>query len=641
MMQSFLSRYGKLFICLLIAATTAIAYLPVRDNGFVNYDDEEYVVKNGNVQGGLTLEGLQWAFTTLDVGNWHPLTWLSHMMDCSLFGLNPAGHHLTSLFLHILNALLLFLVLNRMTHALWRSAFVAALFALHPLHVESVAWIAERKDVLSGLFWILSMGAYVLYAERPGIRRYSLVFAMLAFALMAKPMAVTLPFVFLLLDYWPLGRFRTPRPSEAGDEKPEGPESVPVRKKKTRQIKAERTPSEKRASPQRDPGAPGAIFRRLVSEKIPLFLLSLLSSAATYIAQQKGGAVALLEAYPLADRLQNAAVSYIRYLLKVFYPADLSVFYPYVAHPFWQIAGSVLLLLLAVFLVVRLARRLPYLPVGWFWYLGTLFPVIGIVKVGLQSMADRYTYLPSIGLFVLIVWGLHDLTRNVRKRALVLGAFAAAVLVLLSAATWRQARLWKDDPTLYGHALEAAADNHVAHFGLGLYYDRQGDPGKAVDHYAQAIRILPTQPDYLNNMGNSLAKLGRTEEAAARYREAIALQDDNALSHFNYAWLLAVQGKYDEAERHFRKALDLNPEDSVACIMLADMLSRQGKLDEALHYYARSLQIDPNRADVHFAMGKILAFQGKKGEAAENFRKALRLDPDHGRARQALERVLP
>jgi len=638
-MQSLSLRHKKILLCLLIAGITFLAYLPVKDNGFINFDDEEYVTQNRKVQGGLTPGGLRWAFVAMDVGNWHPLTWLSHMIDYDLFGPSPSGHHLTSLLLHIFNSLLLFLVLNRMTHAVWRSAFVAALFALHPLHVESVAWAAERKDVLSAFFWMLSLGAYAYYTERPNRGRYGLVVAFFALGLMAKPMVVTLPFVFLLLDYWPLGRFQPARqPGDTG-ERSAGAGAPAAHQKKGRREKARPAVSEKRTIVRRPPEASWTIFRRLVIEKIPLFALAALSGVMTYVAQQKGGAVEALQVYSLTDRLQNAALSYVRYIVKVFWPVDLSYFYPYAAHPFWQAAVASLLLLAAFLFALRMRRGRPYLFVGWSWYLGTLVPVIGIVKVGLQSMADRYTYLPSIGLFVLIAWGIHDLTRNVRKQAAILGALATILLVSFSAATWKQTQYWKNDLTIFRHALDIDADNHAAHFGLGLFYDRQGDLGKAADHYTEAIRSMPAQPDYLNNMANTLFKLGRTEEAASYYKRSLALQDDNALPHFNYAYLLASQGKYDEAAFHFRKAHALNPEDPVACIMLADVLSRQGKLDEALHYYARSLQTDPNRADVYFAMGRILTHQGKKGEAAENLRKALQLEPGNAQLRRALEKV--
>jgi len=639
MMRSLSLRHKKILLCLLIALITFLAYLPVKDNGFINYDDEEYVTANKNVQGGLTFRSLQWAFVAMEVGNWHPLTWLSHMVDYDLFGPSPAGHHLTSLLLHIFNSLLLFLVLNRMTHALWRSALVAALFALHPLHVESVAWAAERKDVLSAFFWMLSLGAYAYYAERSSLRRYGLVVAFFVLGLMTKPMVVTLPFVLLLLDYWPLGRFQPARRPGDTDEKPGGPRPALVQKKAKRK-KLNPLPPEKGLSLQQTLRTPGAVFRMLVIEKIPLFALTALCSVLTYIAQQKSGTIAALQTYTLMDRLQNAVLSYVRYIFKLCYPVDLAIFYPYGVHPFWQIAGSALLLTAVVLLVVRFRDRFPHLFVGWFWYLGTLIPVIGIVKVGLQSMADRYTYLPSIGLSVLIVWGVHDLTRKMRRQAVVLGTLAAVVLVLFSAATWNQARQWEDDLTLYRHALKVDADNQVAHFGLGLYYSRQGDLDRAFHHYTEAIRIMPTQPDYLNNIAGILNRLGRPEEAAACYRKAIALQDNNALPHFNYAYLLACQGKFDEAVPHFQKVLALNPDDMVACIMLADVLSGQRKLDEALQYYSRALQMDPNRGDINFAMGKILALQGKNGEAAVRFRRVIQLNFAHVQAHEALGEIL-
>jgi len=635
-----LPRHLKLVLCLSIALTVFLVYLPVKDNGFINYDDADYVTENKTVQEGLTTKGIHWAFTTMHAGNWHPLTWLSHMTDCSLFGLKPAGHHLTSLFLHMLNALLLFLVLDRMTRESWRSAFVAALFALHPLHVESVAWVAERKDVLSTFFWLLSTGAYVLYVERPNLVRYGLVFAALALGLMAKPMLVTLPCALLLLDYWPLNRFRTPGSRPPDDGKTDGPDASAARGKKRKRSRPGETTPGKKASPPVKAETSWSVFRGLVAEKVPLFFLSAVSGIVTYIAQQKSGTVAHLEAYSIIDRLQNALVSYTRYLGKFFYPADLSVFYPYAPLPFWQIAGSALLLAAVTIFVVSRAKSRPYLLVGWCWYLGTLVPVIGIVKVGLQSMADRYTYIPSIGFFLLVAWGVSDLTGKIRRQSAILVVLAAAVLAGASIATWNQVQKWKNDPVLYGHALKIDENNHVAHFGLGLHYADKGDVRKAADHYARALRAMPTQPDYLNNMANILARQGKIEEAAGYYREAIGLQENNALAHFNLARLLAYQEKYEEAISHFRKTLEWNPEDSVAGIMLADLLSMTGKLDEALQHYARSLQIDPNRSDVHFAMGKILARQGKNGEAAVRFRKVLSMQPGHWQAHHSLGKIL-
>lgn len=365
-------------VIMFLVVSAAGAYWGVKDNEFVNYDDDEYVTQNSHVQAGLTSEGIVWAFTTTHAANWHPLTWLSHMFDYQLFGPNPQGHHLTSLLLHILNSILLFLVLRRMTDALWQSAFVAVLFALHPLHVESVAWVAERKDILSTFFWILTMWAYVRYVERPGSTRYLMVALPLALGLMAKPMLVTLPFVLLLLDIWPLGRIDL---SEYGD--------------------ASRDKRDKRPRT-------GIVLMRLAKEKIPLFALVAASCLVTFAAQRSGGAVQPMESLPFMDRVVNAIVSYFLYIEKMVWPTDMAFFYPYPVHtlPLWQPLGAGLLLLVITVLVIRTARRKPFLLVGWFWYLGTLIPVIGLVQVGGQAMADRYTYVPYIGLFMVVAWGV-------------------------------------------------------------------------------------------------------------------------------------------------------------------------------------------------------------------------------------------
>jgi len=447
-----------LFLMILTFAT----FEQVRTYDFINYDDNRYITENQHVQSGLTLEGVTWAFTTTHAANWHPLTWLSHMLDCQLYGLNPSGHHLTNLVFHIASTLLLFLVLERMTGALWRSAFVAALFALHPLHVESVAWAAERKDVLSTFFWMLTMWTYVHYVERPGFNRYLLVLLSFVLGLLSKPMLVTLPFVLLLVDYWPLGRFQFGRLS--GDRRSHTPKSS-------------------------DTGDQKSIVLRLIREKVPFFVLCAISSILTIFAQQKIGALGSLESYTLGSRIANASVSYVRYIEKMVWPRHLAVLYPYQQMlPIWKVLGSGLLLVGVSVLVIRAVRKHPYLGVGWFWYLGTLIPVIGLVQVGKQAMADRYTYVPLIGLFVMIAWGVPDLLAGWRFRKVVLSISTGLLLSLLMIVTNLQVKHWQNDITLFEHTLAATSNNFIIHYNLGVAFDRQGKTQEAIAHFAEALR---------------------------------------------------------------------------------------------------------------------------------------------------------
>src|SRR5208337_1542954 len=433
-------------ICLILTAVTIGAFWQLKDNGFITYDDPAYISENPQVQGGLSRSGFLWAFSATTVaGNWHPLTWLSHMLDCQLYGVNPRGHHLTSLFIHLVNTLLLFWVWVRLTKRLWPSALVAALFAVHPLHVESVAWAAERKDVLSAFFWLTTMWAYLRYVERPGMGRYLLLPLSFALGLMAKPMLVTEPFVLLLLDYWPLGRW------------PQRPVVNSGRKK------GKPTPG----------SGPHPAAWRLAWEKAPLFVLAAISCLITIIMQKGAGAVASMDKLPLGARLSNALVAYVSYLVKMLWPRNLAVFYPHPlsGFPGWQIAGAGLLLAGVTALVLRGARRYPYLPVGWFWYLGTLAPVIGIVQVGAQAMADRYTYLPLIGVFIILAFGAADLGAGRRPRQLALAASFSLALLACLIFSWRQAGYWRNSQTIFTQDLAVTGNNSIAYSNLGRAYD--------------------------------------------------------------------------------------------------------------------------------------------------------------------------
>jgi len=529
-----------------LAVLVLSVYWQTGTHAFINVDDSEYVTTNPQVLQGLTLDGVTWAFTTFHFANWHPLTWLSHMADVTLFGLDAGWHHRMNVLFHLLNTELLFLVLWRMTGGMWPSAFVAALFGAHPLHVESVAWVAERKDVLSTLFWILTMGAYLRYVRRPGAGRYLLVAVSFALGLMCKPMLVTLPFVLLLLDWWPLGRFgSTPDPS----------------------------------------GSPARLLSRLPRlawEKAPLLALSAASCIVTYLAQAKGQAVVSLEYLPFSVRVANAFISYTAYLGKTAWPASLSVFYPHPAGvaagiPAWQLAGSILLLAAATFLALRQGRRRPYLAVGWLWYLGTLVPALGLVQVGSHAIADRYTYVPLIGVFIALAWGISEALAGWRFRPIALGALGGAVVLALSAAGWRQAGYWRDDVTLFSHALASTDESWFVLNNLGAAYGRLGQYQQAVGCYREAVRILPVYAHTWNNLGAAYDKLGLPQEAVGCYREAVRIKPDYALAWNNLGVSYVTLGQYRLGIDCWREALRIKPDYAEAWNNLAAVSAGLGQ----------------------------------------------------------------
>jgi tetratricopeptide (TPR) repeat protein len=550
-----------------LIALNLIVYASVRNHDFVNYDDDDYVTANAIVLQGLTWHGVSWALTTGQAANWHPLTWLSHMLDVELYGLDPGPHHLTNLLFHIANTLLLFGLLNRMTRALGRSAFVAGLFAVHPLHVESVAWVAERKDVLSTLFWMLTLWAYVEYVRRPGLRRYGAVLLFFALGLLAKPILVTLPFVLLLLDFWPLGRTgMAPNPAGGWALAGDGWTTVV----------------------------------RLVREKLPLLALAVASSIVTFVIHRRGGAVITLGAKPLNLRVANALISYVTYIGKMLWPAHLAVFYPYAQSlPVGWVAGAFLVLMGISIAVIRAAPRRPYLLVGWLWYLGTLVPVIGLIQVGDQAMADRYTYIPLIGLFIVVAWGVPELLGRwpLRIRRIALPAAAGVVILACAIAARAQAQYWEDSTTLWTHALAVTSRNNIAHNNLGVSLAEQGKLDEAIAHYSEALRIKPDYANAHNNLGAALADRGKPDEAIAHYSEALRIRPDYADAHLNIGVSLAEQGKLDEAIAHFTEALRIKPDSAKAHNDLGVALASQGKLDEAIAHFTEALRIKPDYAD--------------------------------------------
>jgi tetratricopeptide (TPR) repeat protein len=565
------NQHGSLLTCLFLVMATLAVYMQVTGHEIGYYDDELYVTQNRHVQGGLTIDSIVWAFTTTHGSNWHPLTWLSHMLDCQLFGMNPGWHHLTNVLFHLANTLLLFLVFRRMTAALWRSAVVAALFALHPLHVESVAWVAERKDVLSTFFWMLTMWSYVRYVEHPGPGRYVPVLLFFGLGLMAKPMLVTLPFVLLLLDYWPLARFQIGPPSRDDSDAP-------------------------RAS----------YVPRVVREKIPLFVVATASSIVTLVAQESGGALGSFAGYPLDVRIANALVAYVGYLGKMIWPFQLAVLYPHPGTlPMWQVAMAASLLIAITFLAIKVFRQRPYFAVGWLWYLGTLVPVSGLVQVGMQGMADRYTYVPLIGIFLMIAWGVPDLAARWRHGRIGLAAISAALLAIMMATSWVQVRYWKTGTTLYERALDVTVDNYLVY----------------------------------NNLGNIFLELGKSEEAIPYYRKALQIEPAFELAHFNLGSALDAQGKFDEAVSHYVEALRLDPEFAEARTNLATVFIRKGKIDEAVRQLRQALRTKPELAEAHYNLGVAYRYKGDYREAQKEWAKAIEIDPEHSKSLNGLGNI--
>jgi tetratricopeptide (TPR) repeat protein len=621
---------SDLLILLGLAIVTFGIYAQVIGHRFITLDDLSYIEGNPMVNRGVTLRGLAWAFTTFHEANWHPLTWIAHMIDSQLFGMIAGGHLLVNALIHAANTLLLFWLLLRTTHARWSSALVAALFALHPLHVESVAWASERKDTLSTFFGLLSLIAYVRYAEAPSIRRYVWTAITLTLGLMAKPMLVTWPLLMLLLDYWPLGRMRTLRSDVRGQKlvgaidlnRPGGSGEPPL--------------------PQNPWGGGGwSVLRSLIIEKIPLFALVAASAVVTSVAQSHGGAVRTFEEASLALRLSNALVSYAKYLLLAFWPNDLAVFYPFprAGIPGWQIIGAALLLIgITAFCVFERKIR-PYLIVGWLWFLGTLVPVIGLVQVGGQTMADRYFYIPSIGLFIAIVFGLADIAERRRIAPWLTAAIANVVVLILATLTNAQIHRWTDSVTLLKHALavtppKAEIENHL---GLALY--RSGQLDEAAAHFEKALQLAPDDHISLYYMGVCRFYQGRVPEAIEYARAAIRLQPDAAKAHDLLGMALAMQNQNEPALDEARRAAELAPEDADIRNDLGLALARLGKIPEAIDELREALRLNPNNAAAHANLGLSLLQSGKVQESIPQFEAALQLNPEFKAAADGLRQA--
>jgi protein O-mannosyl-transferase len=623
------SSQRNLLICLSLTTAALFVYAPVLQFGFVHFDDRTYVAMNPHLRGGMTLESVGWALTTA-LDQWMPVTWLARILECQWFGMNSGVHHLINVLFHIANTWLLFGILNRTTAAPWRSALVAALFALHPLHVESVAWVTGLKDVLSMFFGLLTIWAYVRYTEllnaergtsnsehrtpsphpSPNAQRptpiafYCLTLLFFALALMSKPMLVTLPFVLLLLDYWPLGR--------------------------TRWAEAVRGQAAKLT--------PGQLFK----EKIPFFVFAAGSCAATIWGQHTAGAVATLENLPLGSRLAGALLSYAGYLGKTIWPARLAVFYPVGVKASWaaELAAAIGVAAITTAVIWR-ARREPWLATGWFLFLGMLVPVIGLVQVGIvQTMADRYTYIPLVGLFIMLCWSVprHRMDRQSTKAAVwIVVAVALAACTMLARI---QVGYWKNSETLFRHALNVTQNNWLAHGNLGMVLEEEGQVSEAITHYEEALRIQPGYPQAHYNLGNALLKMGRTEEAIGHWGQALRINPNFAEAHYNLGAVLMGLGRLAEAVEHLEQAVRLRPESPETHNALGAALVRAGRIPEAIDHYEQALRIQPNSPEYHNNLGIALFQVNRTQEAVTHCEQAVQLSPGYVQAYYNLGTIL-
>ena len=602
-MNNILTKDRGFWICAGLTLAIILVYYQAGTHNFIGLDDSLYVVENPNIKAGITLKSVEWAFTTGYCANWHPLTWLSLMPDWQLFDLNAGGFHFTNLIFHIANTLLLFIVLKLMTNAIWSSAFAAALFALHPLHVESVAWVSERKDVLSTFFWLLTMWAYVRYAKKPKIISYILMVIFFVLGLMSKPMAVTLPFVLLLLDYWPLARLGTKRS-----------------------------------------------LTYLLIEKIPLFAMVIISSIITFIVQKKGGAmVSTGESYSLLIRLANASISYMQYIIKMIWPAELAFFYP---HPgqnislLYAVLSAVILLAITIF-ILRFSKNHRYLFTGWFWYLGTLVPVIGIVQVGGQAMADRYTYITLTGLFIIIAWGLPELLGKWPYRKIVLWASSLIVLSVLSVCSFIQQGYWKNSITLCEHALKVTANNYRAHLDIAAAFSEQGNFEEAIRHNIEVIRLQPYNVEAINRLGTNFYRVGKIDEAVECYKSALEIEPNSVGLLYNLGIALAAKGKIDEAIAHFEEALRIEPSiklmNILAWFLATSEKAKAHNPQKAIELARRACELT-NYSSPQFldTLATAYAAAGNFGKAIEITQKALELckSPEQKAVKKELEKRL-
>jgi len=581
-------------MCLALAVLTSLVFGQTLWHDFINYDDPRYVYENTKITGGVSISGIAWAFTHIHSLNWHPLTTISHMLDCQLYGLKAGWHHFTNVCLHTLAAILLLLALQQMTGAIWRSAFVAAVFAIHPLRVESVAWIAERKDVLSGVFFMLTLLAYAYYVRLPGVSRYLVVISVFACGLMSKPMLVTLPFVLLLLDYWPLDRFK------------------------------------------------GRLWKRL-AEKIPLLALSAVSSITTFLVQK--AAVGQTEDLPILERISNAVVSYVLYIWQMLWPVNLAVFYPHPENrlPLWEIVSCLLLLICITVAAIVVRKQRPYLITGWLWYLGMLVPAIGLVQVGWQGRADRYTYLPQIGLYIALTWGVADLTPLYRHRRATLSTAAILVIAALSSCAWVQTSYWRDSETLFRHALAVTTNNDVAENNLGIVFLGQGKLDEAISLLQSAVDLRPDNSPAHENLAKALLQKGQVTDALIHYRKLLELEPNNIEVHNIVGTVLIQQRQVKEGVEEWQKVLAIQPDNGNAMSNLAwifatspDQSLRDGP--KAVELAEQALRFSAGRIPILFrTLAAAYAESGRFAEAIQTAQRGIELANSQGNLGLATE----
>jgi tetratricopeptide (TPR) repeat protein len=606
--------HSKFIVCFLLVVITLMAYRQLPSHGFLSFDDNEYITQNAHIQQGLSLENIAWAFNFVDIAYWHPITWIFHMLFFQLFGMNPSMHHLMNLFLHIANSLLLFMVLKRMTGALWQSAFVAFMFALHPLNVESVAWVSELKNVLSTFFWMLTMLLYVRYVEHPGFYRYLIMIFVFALGLMAKPMLVTLPFILLLLDYWPLNRFNIFQSSNKGNGL-------------SRYI------------------ANGFRWSRvlhLILEKVPFLSLSAVCIYLSSLSLQRPCVVISTAMVPMKLRIANAIISYVGYIKKMAWPYNLGIFYPFpIAIPPWMVASAGLFLVCITCLSFRWARTNPYFTLGWLWYIGTLVPGIGLVQAGLwPSMADRFAYVPLIGLFIIIAWGIPDLVSRWRFKKLIIASIAVAFILNFGVTTYLQNRYWANNISLYKHTLDVTKDNAIAHQKLGEALLSKGKTTEAARHFCEALRITPSLTGANLNLGVILRGQGKLEEATEHFSRVAQLEPSSVNAYCEIAVTMEKQNNFEVAVRYYLKALRLKPDSAEIHNNLGIILARQNKEADAMFHFKEAIRINPDYAPAHYNLGKIYANQQNVKEAILNFKKTLQLNPNMAQALYNLSWIL-
>ena len=636
---------------LFLTVALCSVYLQVKDHQFINFDDFRYVTENSHVLSGLNLENIKWAFSfsNQEVYYWHPLTWISHMADIQLWGVNSGKHHLSNLFIHIINTLILFFTLRKMTGDLWKSAFVAALFALHPINVDTVAWVAERKNLLSTSFWFLVMLTYCLYVKRPSLFRYMFVAISFIMGLLAKPMLVTLPFVLLLLDYWPLKRISIPTGYSEGLT---CVHDYPLQK------------------------LINILKSRVFYEKIPLILIAFISIHISTLSLKIDRNIISTKQVPMDLRISNALVSYIKYIQKIVWPHDLAIYYPFPASiPTWQIAGSVIIIVSISVAVLRAYRSHPFLFVGWSWYLGTLVPVSGLYQAGLwPAMADRWAYIPSIGIFIIIAWGLPELLDKWQFKKIALVILTGIVIPILIVCSWMQVGYWKNTITLFEHATKVTENNALANTDLGAALMDKGDLDSAIIHFNEALRIKPhdylaridlakalldkgdldsamihcneaikDNPNYAYNynvMGLILKRKGEMLKAVYYYSKAIQLESNYFNAYNNLGVAYVDLHRFNDAIRQFSKVIELDPKNDVAFVHLGVCLIYQGRLNEAIQQFHKALQINPNSLEAHYNLGIALMSQGKKDEAIDQFKLVLIIDPGNIQAQKILSMLL-